>query len=71
MKPTLSIVVLFVLVCLALLATDTRVLIWETKIKPGQIYRVEGYGDFARLSTHYCVLSGFCHQAALHIGLDV
>jgi hypothetical protein len=45
MKLTLSFVVLLAFVCLALLATDTRVLIWETKVGPGHTYAVADYGN--------------------------
>jgi hypothetical protein len=44
-KRIVSTVVLLALACLALLVTGTRVLIWETKVEPGQTYAIEGWGE--------------------------
>ncbi|BAL23503.1 hypothetical protein [Azoarcus sp. KH32C] len=33
------------LVCLTLLVSGTRVLVWETKVNPGEVYVVEEHGD--------------------------
>lgn len=35
------------LLCLLLLVTDTRVLVWEKRVRPGDHYVVPEYGDLA------------------------
>lgn len=38
-------IVLLVLLWIMILVSDTKVLIWEDKVNPGQKYFVEDYGD--------------------------
>lgn len=38
----------FLFICVALLASDKRVLIWETKVNPGDSYIVEEHGDLGK-----------------------
>ena len=48
MKKIRLFVGLIVAIWILILVTDTKVLLWQTKVKPGQYYYVEEYGDLGK-----------------------
>ena len=52
-----------VLFSLALQVTDSRILVWQTKVEPGQTYIAEEWGDLGKESSAQLVCRYFTGRA--------